>query len=453
MTGTPDIHFREKVASQKYLRRAGEITLALSLALTFSACATNLQTKVSGNLNQLSKNQTVAILPVEIVDQGQKETAALLRQTLYANLQESDFNLLEPYIVDGLLKQSNLTDPAQFLHINPMQFTEILGADAVLISRINKVERSYMIVHSSIEIGVSVQMVDTRTGEILWRAEQTESDFQGIGKIPTGIFAAAIGPARFVTNKLNLHRMTSKLVDKLTAIIKEPSEIKEKETFEKPLIASTATRDLAKVEDMQDLEAEWAADVATYTEVPNLKESSTGTEPDPKNNTESSEKDQPKLVRYQMENQEGINKPASETEEMKPVQIHWTPRKEKSKSKPELAGNTGTTPPIKTIQPTTIATPELKTKPQPKETYPTLTQYTVQVGAYKTKVNAERMAHILTDKGYKAYITPHAKNGTTIFKVNVEKFENKEQAYSLARTLTQKENLKNFVVTVNPGSS
>jgi len=184
-----------------------------------------------------------------------------------------------------------------------------------------------------------------------------------------------------------------------------------------------------------------------------LKDTSTSTEPDPKNDTESSEKDQPKLVRYQMENQEGINKPASETEEMKPVQIHWTPRKEKSKSKPELAGNTGTIPSVKTIQPTTIATPELKTKPQPKETYPTLTQYTVQVGAYKTKVNAERMVRTLTDKGYKAYITPHAKNGTTIFKVTVEKFENKEQAYNLARTLTQKENLKNFVVTVNPGSS
>ena len=388
---------------------------------------------------------------MEIVDQGQKETAALFRQTLYANLQESDFNLLEPYIVDGLLKQNNLTDPAQFLHINPMQFTEILGADAVLISRINKVERSYMIVHSSIEIGVSVQMVDTRTGEILWRAEQTESDFQGIGKIPTGIFAAAIGPARFVTNKLNLHRMTSKLVDKLTAVIKEPSQIKGKETFEKPLIASTATRDLEKVEDMQDLEAEWAADVATYTEVPNLKESSSGTESTPKHDAKSSGKDQPKLVRSQMENQKGINKPASEAEEMKPVQIHWTPRKEKSKSKSKLGRNTGTTPSVKTIQPITLATPELKTKP--KKIYPTLTQYTVQVGAYKTKVNAERMMHTLTDKGYKAYIIPHAKNGTTMFKVNIEKFENKEQAYNLARTLTQKENLKNFVVTINPGSS
>ena len=235
MTGIPDIHFREKAASQKYLRRAGEITLALSLALTFSACATNLQTKVSGNLNQLSKNQTVAILPVEIVDQGQKETAALFRQTLYANLQESDFNLLEPYIVDGLLKQNDLTDPAQFLHINPMQFTEILGADAVLISRINKVERSYMIVHSSIEIGVSVQMVDTRTGEILWRAEQTESDFQGIGLDTNNNAAAFITALRDLFAKkqqspqATLHRKQTNKSDPNNHEAKKKKKRKEKQ--------------------------------------------------------------------------------------------------------------------------------------------------------------------------------------------------------------------------------
>ena len=148
----------------------------------------------------------------------------MLRQGLYANLRESKFNLLERYVVDSLLKRHNLTSPAQFIKMNPMEFAEILGVDAVLITRINKVERSYMVVHSSIEIGVSAQMVDTRTGEILWRAEQTESDFQGIGKIPTGISSAVLGPLQFVTNKLNLHRMMSKLVSKLTAIVKNPED-------------------------------------------------------------------------------------------------------------------------------------------------------------------------------------------------------------------------------------
>ena len=221
--------------------------LALTLAFQSTACSTNLQSKVAGNLNQMSKQQTVAILPVEIMKKGQEETGEMLRQGLYANLKGAKFNLLERYVVDGLLKQHNLHNPAEFLKINPMQFAEILGADAVLITRINKVERSYLVIHSSIEIGISAQLVDTRTGEILWRAEQTEQDYQGIAKIPTGISSAILGPIQFVTNKLNLHRMTSKLVDKLTAIVKNPEDANKKETFKETLISSAATRDLEKL--------------------------------------------------------------------------------------------------------------------------------------------------------------------------------------------------------------
>ena len=206
----------------------------LLLVTLLSACASDLQTKVSGHLNGLSKHQTVAILPVEASDVGQKEMAKMFRQGLYANLKQSKFNLMEKYIVDGLLKQNDLNDPASFLNINPMQFGEILGADAIVFSRVNKVERSYFIVHSSIELSVSVQMVDTRTGEILWRAEQTEHDFSGIGKIPTGITTALIAPIQFITNKFNLSKMTSKMVDKLTALVKKPenavNETKFKET-------------------------------------------------------------------------------------------------------------------------------------------------------------------------------------------------------------------------------
>ena len=242
--------------------------LALTLVFQFTACSTNLQSKVAGNLNQMSKQQTVAILPVEILKKGQEETGEMLRQGLYANLKGAKFNLLERYVVDGLLKQHNLHNPAEFLKINPMQFAEILGADAVLITRINKVERSYLVIHSSIEIGISAQLVDTRTGEILWRAEQTEQDYQGIAKIPTGISSAILGPIQFVTNKLNLHRMTSKLVNKLTAIVKNPEDAKKKETFEETLISSAATRDLKKIKDVEKLKNEWIDDVSAYTEVP-----------------------------------------------------------------------------------------------------------------------------------------------------------------------------------------
>ena len=78
------------------------------MALSMSACATDLQTRVAGNLTALSKNQTVAILPVETSDPGQKEMAKMFRQGLYANLKQSKFHLLERYVIDGLLKQNKL---------------------------------------------------------------------------------------------------------------------------------------------------------------------------------------------------------------------------------------------------------------------------------------------------------------------------------------------------------
>ena len=414
-------------------------TIALMLALMFTACSTNLQTKVAGNLNQLSNSQTVAILPVETMEKGQKETAAMFRQGLYANLKQSKFNLLERYVVDSLLKRHNLINPAQFIKMNPMEFAEILGVDAVLITRINKVERSYMIVHSSIEIGISAQMVDTRTGEILWRAEQTESDFQGIGKIPTGISAAIFGPIQFVTNKLNLHRMTSKLVNKLTAIVKNPEGAEKEETFEEPLIASATKRDLKKIEGVHDLEAEWAEDVAAYTELPS----------DLKNTKEESvlsSYGNPQTGLVQPE----ATSPLPKSEDNKSSHIHWTPRK--SILKP-VAGQRGVITSTQrdsvTVAPVSFATGKTIT-PAGEFTQNMLPQYTIQVGAYKTKDNASQMASRLSDKGYNAYITPFLNGSVTLFKVHVEKFSNKEQASEFANKLTHKENLPTFITTINP---
>ena len=389
--------------------------IVLALALVFqAACSTNLQSKVAGNLNQMSKQQTVAILPVEILKKGQEETGEMLRQGLYANLKGAKFNLLERYVVDGLLKQHNLHNPAEFLKINPMQFAEILGADAVLITRINKVERSYMVIHSSIEIGISAQLVDTRTGEILWRAEQTEQDYQGIAKIPTGISSAVLGPIQFVTNKLNLHRMTSKLVNKLTAIVKNPEDAKKKETFKETLISTAATRDLKKIKDVESLKNEWADDVSAYTEIPSDLMS-------PKN----------PLLSKTHKNQGSLpsnSKPAIlESKNKLPSKINW--RQRKTILKPTIP------------QQKTNITPVQKLK---KNQFP---QYTIQVGAYKTEENARQMVNRLLKKGYEAHIKSELKQDTPLFKVLVEKFNNKDKAYDLANKLINKENLPSFIVT------
>ena len=196
----------------------------LVLAVGLSACTNSLQTRVSGNLGKLTSLQTIAILPVEVQNNKQMEMAKVFRQSLHANLRQSSFKLLEHYVVDGQLQKHGLMDPSIYGELDPIKFGEALGVDAVLISRINRVQKSYLLIHSSIEFCVSVQMIDTRSGEILWVAEQTESEIQGIAKIPTGFAAAVIAPIYLVTNKLKLSQLTASMVDKLTSIVKNPNE-------------------------------------------------------------------------------------------------------------------------------------------------------------------------------------------------------------------------------------
>lgn len=215
-----------------------QLAVALILAFGLSACTNSLQTKVSGNLGKLSSLHTVAILPVEVQNNQQMDMAKVFRQSLHANLRQSSFKLLEHYIVDGQLQKHGLMDPSKYGELDPMKFGEALGVDAVLISRINRVQKSYLLIHSSIEFSVSVEMIDTRSGEILWVAEQTESEIQGIAKIPTGFAAAVIAPIYLVTNKLKLDQLTATMVDKLTSVVKNPHEADTEKTFNKPKIAS-----------------------------------------------------------------------------------------------------------------------------------------------------------------------------------------------------------------------
>jgi cell division septation protein DedD len=68
--------------------------------------------------------------------------------------------------------------------------------------------------------------------------------------------------------------------------------------------------------------------------------------------------------------------------------------------------------------------------------------YTIQVGAYKTEAFAKNLEQSLKRKGYDAFVTRNAKN---IYRVQVDRFNSKEEAVKLAQRIQTKEKLRNFV--------
>jgi hypothetical protein len=344
------------------------LLLFLGVLMFLSACGTVTHSKISGNLKNLSRNQTVAILPIEVSDPDQKEAATIFHRSLYANLVQGKFNVQERYVVDSLLQQAGLTDPSQYRKLSISRLGEILGADAIVFGKVDKVERAYMVIHSSINVGVSAVMVDTRTGETLWVAEDNASDFSGLAKIPTGMLAAFSAPIYFITNKINLRKMTSDMTAKLTSLVKKPG-------------GDNAVKKLALTA---------------------------------KNNNPQNP-DKPAIVAVSTKNAVSGDMVA-------------------------LASAPATTKKIKVVPAIAHSTVAQK------DTHPYL--YTLQVGAYQTKTLAENMIRNLASKGYHTFMTLLENGNSTLYKVQVERFQDMDRAMMFSKELENREHLHAIMIKI-----
>ena len=72
--------------------------------------------------------------------------------------------------------------------------------------------------------------------------------------------------------------------------------------------------------------------------------------------------------------------------------------------------------------------------------------YSVQLGAFKIKANAEALAKTYKEKGYESFIHKGiAKGNKILYRVLIDKFENRKEAFQLAEDVRTKEKIKTTV--------
>ncbi len=492
------------------------LTPLLLAALLFTGCASSHQGKVSGNLDNYSKNHVVAILPVETTSQGQSETANLFRRAIYANLTQAKFQVMERYAVDALLKKEGLTDPADYLKVSPIRLGEILGADAVILSRVNKVQRLYLVLHASIEVAVSVQMVDTRSGEVLWHADQSDTAFEGLAKIPTGMVAAGYGPLQFITNKVNLFRVTKGIANSITALLKNPQQANEEEKFDHTEIAVAALDDFDDISAGQYSQAPETQFAAFHEEArpdgPEIQvakleamdkaggQNSSGSshypelELDHDAYKEKGKYAKAEITRGPAENFAEIEESTFTEEEVFPepqtdtgtenikddlseqeallAMANAIDKEENTASvrkEPEVLLTSYKQEEIKPIHPASQTEIESQPEPAPvalvemetivanevSSVQQSSVFFSIQVGAFKTQSSAYKMISHLSAKGYSAFINLVEKDGNdSLYKVQLEKFASKEEARRFSKEFKAQEQMDNFITQVaDAGSS
>jgi hypothetical protein len=99
--------------------------------------------------------------------------------SFYSNTQrplaESGFYVLPVTVVDEIFKANGLSVVDDMHQVNSQKLREIFGADAVLYIQIKDYGTRYFVIGSAAIVTAEAQLVDLRTGELLWQGQATAS--------------------------------------------------------------------------------------------------------------------------------------------------------------------------------------------------------------------------------------------------------------------------------------
>ncbi|MFH2012705.1 MAG: GNA1162 family protein [Pseudomonadota bacterium] len=193
-------------------------TFVLLLIFTIAGCVSTQKTQITPQISELFKGKykvgdyleghqpkTVAILPF-VNKTSSDEAFEIVRKSFYNHFSSLPYVDRELYKVDELLKKAGFDTPEKLTQGDSKKLGDILNADAVIYGEITNYDRIYVGVYSQVAVGAHVRMVDVKTGNLLWEAENITRKHQGgLSVTPVGMILTAISTAMNV-RKIELLR-------------------------------------------------------------------------------------------------------------------------------------------------------------------------------------------------------------------------------------------------------
>lgn len=116
--------------------------------------------------------RSVAVLPFTDLT-GTEGLAESMRVEFYAHMSILPFDDVELYTIDETLRRHRLERPEVISRTPVKALGRILGCDAVIFGNVYEFQRIFAGFYSSMNIGLSLQIWDTRTAEVVWTDRYT----------------------------------------------------------------------------------------------------------------------------------------------------------------------------------------------------------------------------------------------------------------------------------------
>ena len=158
--------------------------LILILTALMTGCAS--QKSYDYSAIRESKPRSIVVLPPLNLSPDVRATYSMLA-TVTRPLAELGYYVFPVALVDQTFRENGLTEPGEMHNASPAKIAEIFGADAILYIKINEYGASYRVVSSDVIVSASAELVDARSGRMLWSGSAKASNSENKDSSGNGV--------------------------------------------------------------------------------------------------------------------------------------------------------------------------------------------------------------------------------------------------------------------------
>ncbi len=99
-----------------------------------------------------------------------------MRRAFFGQFAQLEFDHVKISRIDRALAKEGLDSWEKMKSLPLQRMGELLEADAVIFGEVTHFDYYYAFLYSQLAVGLSLEMMDTRTGEVLWRVHDARRD-------------------------------------------------------------------------------------------------------------------------------------------------------------------------------------------------------------------------------------------------------------------------------------
>lgn len=152
--------------------------------------------------------------------------ASQMRITFFGQLSQRRFRLIHPDEVDQMLAIHNISGFDQVKATPVLELGKFLGVDAVIFGYVKNFDYYYGFLYTQLAVGLRLEMYSTRTGELLWRFNDTRRDHTVRVALDPISLAVGLFQAAFSLRGINMTRQMDEICREAVATIPPVDSLK-----------------------------------------------------------------------------------------------------------------------------------------------------------------------------------------------------------------------------------